>query len=157
MTAISDLALAAVTLISPALPYLTAAGTIAAKGIADGIGKAAGASAWKGVEAVWKRMTTAASDDPKLKRAIDLVKADPSDAGSLEMLRKTIEACLERDPAFIKDLLEAIGSEQSVQELIVRRGSRISGAEQQMEGSGRQTTEALDDSVVERVIQIKKS
>ena len=157
MTALSDLALAAVTLISPALPHLTAVGTIAAKGIADGIGKAAGASAWKGVEAVWKRMTAAASDEPKLKEALDLVKADPSDAGSLEMLRKTLEACLERDPAFRKDLLEAIGSEQSVQELIARRGSRISGAEQQMEGIGRQTTEALDDSVVERVIQIKKS
>jgi hypothetical protein len=157
MTAISDLALAAVTLISPALPYLTAAGTVAAKGLADGIGKAAGASAWKGVEAVWKRMTAAASDDAKLKGAIDLVKADPLDEQSLAMLRKTIQVCLERDPAFKKDLLEAMGGEQSVQEMVARRGSRISGSEQQNEGSGRLVMEASDNSVIENSRQVKRS
>jgi hypothetical protein len=149
MIDIPDIASAAIAAISPLLPYLAKAGTIAAKGFADAIGKAGGAAAWKAAEDVWKRITDARGDDAKLGSAIDLLSADPADADSLATLCKTLEARLGRDPAFRDALVEALGGEQRTQEMIARQRSRISGSEQQLEGEGHQVIEAHDESVVE--------
>jgi hypothetical protein len=157
MLTIPDLASAVLSLISPALPYLIAAGTVAAKGFADGAGKSAGSAAWKGAEAAWTRITAASSDDAKLKGAIELIVADPKDADSLAMLRKTIEARLERNPAFRKELVEAMGGEGSTLKIIARQRSRISGVEQQLDGKGRLLIEATDDSVIENSRQIGRT
>lgn len=156
MIAIPDIASAAIVAISPLLPYLAKAGTIAAKGFADGVGKAGGAAAWKAAEDVWKRITDARGDDAKLGSAIELLSADPSDADSVAMLRKTLEARLGRNPAFRDALVEALGGEQRTQEMIATQRSRISGSEQQLEGEGHQAMKAHDDSVIENSRQINR-
>jgi hypothetical protein len=149
MVGIPELASLVISTITPWLPYLTKATEAAAKGFAGAIGKSGGEAAWKAAEAVWTRVTGAATDDAKLGSVIELLKSDPADADSLVILRKTLQARLERDPRFHDTLLEALGGEQSAQEMIARQGSRISGATQTIDGEGRQHMEAIDDSVIE--------
>ncbi len=149
MIAMPEIAAAAIAAITPLLPYLEKAGTIVAKSFTEAIAKSGGEATWKAGEQVWKKLVGASKEDAKLGGAINLLSADPADHDSVAMLKKALEAHLERNPEFAKALLQELGGENRVQEMIAEGGSRMSGNEQQMGGSGRQSMTARDDSVIE--------
>lgn len=149
MALLPDLTAAVIAAISPFLPYLGKAG--------EAFAKSGGDAAWKAAENIWQKIVGASNDDAKLGGAVSLILADPVDKDSLAMLAKSLESHLERNPDLAEALLIALGGEQRVQEMVAEHGSRLSGNEQELSGSGRQTMSASNDSVIENSRQSSRS
>jgi hypothetical protein len=153
MPGAGEITQAVLAMLTPLLPYLTKAGVLAAKSFTEAVGKAGGESAWKTAESLWKRLTGAATDDKKLNSTLSLVDADPHDADSIAMLGRVLQERLAKDEALRKELLQVLGGEAVVQRMLAERGSRISAAHQELQGTGEQEIIARDDSVIENATQ----
>lgn len=149
MVASHELTAAAIAAISPFLPYLGKAG--------EAFAKSGGEAAWQAAENIWQKIVGASSNDAKLSGAVSLLLADPVDEDSLSILAKSLESHLERNPDLAEALLTELGGQPRVQEMVAERGSRLSGNEQELRGSGRQTISASDDSVIENSRQSSRS
>jgi hypothetical protein len=84
-----------------------------------------------------------------------LVAAKPEDETYQTVFAKALATYLEKNPDFAKELVNLMGGEDSVQEVLAERDSWIGDVRQEMAGPGRQTLKASDGSVIQGATQIK--
>jgi hypothetical protein len=154
MIGVIETAGAVVAFLSPYAPYLKEAGKIAGKKLIEVAAEKGGEAAWKKAQDLWGKIT-GRPDSPELKSAADLVAAKPEDETYQTVFAKALAGYLEKNPDFAKELVDLMGGEDSVQEVLAERGSWIEDVKQEMAGPGRQTIKATDDSVIKGATQIK--
>ena len=101
------LAVQAVQIIAPALPFLL---DKAGGGAAAEAGKRLGAAAWDSAQALWRKLHPTVVNDPVAQQVVTQVAAAQDDPDAAAALRFQIKSMLVRDPALareIEDLLRA--------------------------------------------------
>jgi hypothetical protein len=141
--------------LSPFMPYLKEAGKIAGKKLAEVAAQKGGEAAWKKAQDIWGRITGQSSEAPELKSAAGLVAVKPEDETYQTVFARALASYLETNPAFAKELVDLMGGEESLQEVLAEKGSWIEDVKQEMVGTGRQTIRATDDSVIKGATQTK--
>lgn len=155
MIGVIETAGAVVTFLSPFMPYLKKAGEVAGKKLVEMIAEKGGEAAWQKAQALWGRITGRSSETAEVDSAANLVAAKPGDETYQGVFAKALADYLEKNPDLAKELVELMGGEQSVQEVLAERGSWIEGVRQEMAGAGRQTMKATDNSAIRNATQIK--
>jgi len=153
---IEVLAAAVTTALAPFTPYLIEASKEAGKKLAETIGEKGGESAWEKAQGLWEKIKPHFGNDPKVKGAALMVSAEPSDESSQTLLATTLATRLKENPKLAQELLELLGGQNSVQQIIANRKSWVRDVTQQMSGSGEQTVKADNNSHIQDVKQIKK-
>jgi hypothetical protein len=156
MIGVIETAGAIATFLAPFMPYLKEAGKIAGKKLVEVIAEKGGDAAWQKAKGVWAKITGRLGDDPELASAAGLLAAKPDNATYQTIFATALASSLEKNPEFSKELLELMGGEKAIQEILAERGSWIEDVKQEMEGSGRQTIKATDDSVIKGATQTQK-
>lgn len=157
MVEAGEIVQAVMVTLTPLLPYLAKAGTLAGKSFTEGAAKAAGEATWKAAQSLWARMHGAAADDLKLKNSMDLVAADPDDEISIAAFKKNLEARLARDAAFKAMLVQDLGGELSIQTILAQDGAKISAVQQDLQGAGDQSIVARGEgTIVSGATQIRR-
>ena len=152
---IAQIATALVAFISPFAPALLEAGKAAGQQWAETIATKGGEATWNKVQALWEKIHTRFGGDPKVKEAALLVSADPQDTTAQTLLAVALGKRLQADPQFAQELVHLMGDEQAIQEVLADRGSWVEEVAQEMQGLGRQTIQASDNSIIKNVRQIK--
>lgn len=117
----------------------------------------AGDAAWKKAQELWGKLNEHFGNDNKLKGKILSVSADPEDKEEQTGLVRVLADRLKENPQLAEDFYKILGgSEQALQAVLADRSSWVEGIIQDMQGSGQQTINASDDSVVINVKQTKK-
>jgi hypothetical protein len=143
---LAQLATVVTSILAPFAPYLVEAG----KKFAQEAGKAG----WNKAQSLWSKMKARWGEDKTIQGAAMLVSTDPDNNDWQTQLAKTMALRLEKDPDFAKELLEAVGGEASVQQVIATRRSWVSRVTQEIAGApGKQEVKADDHSTVTGVSQ----
>lgn len=121
------------------------------KAAAGKLGELGGAAAWEQAQAMWRKIAGRFGGDAEVKKAADLVAADPEDEDYNKVLQKALGKKLQTEPDFAAELLGLAGGRESVQEVIALRRSTVFRVWQ--EGEGRKTVRAEDGSRINGVIQ----
>jgi hypothetical protein len=154
MIGVIETAGAVVAFLSPFMPYLKEAGKITGKKLVEVAAERGGDAALKKAQDIWGKLA-GRSDSLELKSASDLVGANPEDQTYQIVLTKVLVGYLQKNPSFAKELVDLMGGEDSVQEVLAQRGSWIEDVRQEMSGTGRQSIKASDDAVIKVATQIK--
>jgi hypothetical protein len=136
------------------MPYLTEVGKIAGKKLVEMGVQEGGEAGWKKAQDIWGKIRGRA-DSPELKSAADLLAAKPENQTYQTILASALASYLEANPNFYKELVDLMGGEESVQEVLAERGGWIEDVKQEMAGNGRQTIKASGKSVIKRAAQTK--
>jgi hypothetical protein len=75
--------------------------------------------------------------------------AKPEDETYQTVFTKALVGYLEKNPDFAKELVNLMGGEDSVQEVLAEKGSWIKNVRQEMAGTGRQSVKASDAAVID--------
>jgi hypothetical protein len=152
---IGQIAAAVVTVLSPFVPFLVDTGQAAAKKLAETVAQKGGEATWKRAQTLWTKITTHFGDDPVVKSAATMVADQPEDKTRQTMLAEVLGARLQQNPALAEELLNLLGGQEAVQQVLANRSSWVEDVAQRMQGRGTQTVKASDDSVIKGVRQIK--
>jgi len=116
---------AAVTTLTPALPYLYAAGKEAAKEVAKKTGGAAFDQATK----LWSWLRPKAAATPALQAAVDDLASLPDDADAQAALRLQLKKLLTAQPALVRELqaLVQVSMVQTITQTATGNGNILSG------------------------------
>ncbi len=126
-------------------PYLAQAGEVMAK--------KAGEAAWEKAQALWGKLKARFRDDPEVTSAATMVAAKPEDKGRQAMLAEVLGIRLQENPDLVQELLDLLGGQEAVQQVLAGRSSWVEDVTQRMKGTGAQTVKASDDSVIKGVRQ----
>ena len=143
-----EIASAAAAALAPYMPYLVEGG----KGFAGKAGEAAGVKAGK----IWAAVKSRFGGDPEIEGTALLVSARPEDEGRRGLLAKALAEKLAGDPEWAQTLLELLGGEGSVQEVLIDEGSWVGDVLQDLTGEGRQSAFVSKNSGARRIKQVKK-
>jgi hypothetical protein len=152
---IEQIAAAVVTVLSPFAPFLVDTGKAAGKKLAETMAQKGGEATWKTAQSLWAKITAHFGDDAVVKSATTMVADNPHDETRQTMLAEVLGARLQENPALAEELLNLLGGQEAVQQVLADRGSWVEDVTQRMKGSGTQTVKASDDSVIKGVHQIK--
>jgi hypothetical protein len=155
MNDIAQIAAALAAFIAPFTPALLEAGKTAGQQWAEMLGAKGGEATWNKAQALWEKIHARFGDDPKVKGATLLVSADPEDSAAQTLLATALGKQLQADPQFSQELFQLMGGEQAIQEVLADRGSWVEEVAQEMQGTGRQTIQASENSVIKNVRQAK--
>lgn len=150
------IATAVSTILAPFTPYLIKAGQGLGNKVADLIAEKGGEAVWQQVEAIWGRIQAAFGEDQEVQSAAMLVSANPEDEARQKMFADILVARLKENPTVANELMQLMGGQQAVQQVIANRKSTIEDVSQESTGDGEQTIKADNESVIRGVKQIKK-
>lgn len=150
------LAAAVTTALAPFTPYLLEISKEAGKKLAETIGEEGGEAAWKTAQELWRKIKSHFGEDPKVKGAVLMVSADPNDETSQTLLATTLATRLKENQKLAQELLELLGGQNAIQQVLANRKSWVKDVTQQMNGGGEQTIKADNNSRIQGVKQIKK-
>lgn len=148
-----------VKILQPALPYLDPLKTALQKKFSDAT---AGAAFDQG-KALWAKITSKFKDDKALNEAADRVvrNADDTDEEvktfSRDKLTKVLAERLKDSPDLATELLELLGGEKRLQEIVAGNEAIIDNIRQTMAGAGTQRVEAGDKARISGVTQEQTS
>ncbi len=128
---ISELASGLTNYLSPYLPYLSAAGSVAGSEII----KRSTAEAWKKAKTIWKQLGPKIAADSATVEAVKDVVKNPDDRDDQTILSLRIKKLLERDDRLARKLNRLL-QDRIVQSVLADRGGRASGVEQDATGKG---------------------
>lgn len=151
-----EIAAAAVATLSPHLPALLKAGTVAGEKLIDAVAKKTADKAVEKAGAVWDSLKGYFSEKPDLEAAANLLATKPDDQTYQKVLAKPLASLLKEKPELSERLLKLMGGEQRVQEVLAKRASWVEDVTQELEGEGRQRVEAKGRSVIKGVRQTAK-
>jgi hypothetical protein len=151
----AQLAAAATVVLSPFVPFLVNTGKAAGKKLAETIAQKGGEATWKTAQSLWTKITDHLGDDQEVKGAAIMVAHKPEDENRQTMLAEVLGARLQENPALAEELLNLLGGQKAVQQVLADHGSWVENVTQRMQGSGIQTIKASNDSVITGVRQIK--
>jgi hypothetical protein len=152
---IGQIAAAVVTVLSPFTPFLLDTGKTAGKKLAEAIAQKGSEATWKTAQTLWAKLTAHFGDDAVVKSAATMVADQPEDETRQTMLAGVLGARLQENPALAEELLDLLGGQEAVQQVLADRSSWVEDVTQRMKGSGTQTVKASHDSVIKGVRQIK--
>src|SRR5215213_11933836 len=110
-----------VKLIAPFSPFLLDAGKAAGTKLAETISEKGGEAAWQKAQALWQHITSRFSSDAKLQATVSAIAADPTDEDFLKKLAKILIERLEEAPDLAQELVQLIGGQQAIQQVIAER------------------------------------
>jgi hypothetical protein len=138
------------------MPFLVEMGEAGGKKLAEVIAEKGGEAAWKKAQALWDKVKARFGDDAEVKSAATMVAAKPEDETRQTIMAEVLGARLQDDPALAQELFDLLGGGETVQQVLAERSSWVEDVTQRMEGSGKQTVRASDDSVITGVRQIQQ-
>ncbi|WP_437623823.1 hypothetical protein [Sorangium sp. So ce1151] len=142
----ASLAQAVVTLLAPHLAALMTkvTGSIAEK-TAD--------AAWNKAGSIWDKVKGLFGHGTEVQGAATLVQNQPNEPQYREILSKVLAKRLESEPALAGELAAILGGQEGVNRILAEGGSTIRNVEQDNRGSGTNTVEARNQSVIEGILQ----
>jgi len=155
-TDIVQIATGVATVIAPFAPFLVEAGKVSGKKLAEVIAEKGGEAGWEKAQQLWNKIKARIGDDPEVTSAMTMVAARPEDQTRQTMLAEVLAERLKSEPALADELLELMGGEESVQQVLADRSSFVEDVQQRMKGKGTQTVQARDESTIKNVRQIKE-
>jgi len=138
------------------MPFLVEMGKAGGKKLAQVVAEKGGETAWEKAQALWGKVKARLGDDDEIKSAATMVAARPEDEARQTMLAEVLGARLQKDPALAQELFDLLGGGKAVQQVLAERSSWVEDVAQRMEGRGKQTVRADDDSVITGVRQIQQ-
>lgn len=157
MIGIVEIATATAATLAPYLPYIIKGGQAAGEKIAEAFGKTSGEAAWKKAGAIWNKIKEHFGEKPELEQAAGLVAMQPEDRSYQTALAKSIASYIETRTDLRQDLLNLLGGEEAIQKVLADKSSWIEDVTQDLQGTGTQTVEAANHSVIKNVKQSRKS
>jgi hypothetical protein len=151
----AQIAAAIVMTLSPFAPFLVDTGKTAGKKLAETIAQKGGEATWKTAQTLWTKIIAHFGNDPVVKSAATMVADKPEDETRQTMLAEVLGARLKENPALAEELLNLLGGQTAVQQVLADRSSWVEDVTQRMKGGGTQTVKASDDSIITGVHQIK--
>jgi hypothetical protein len=153
---IGQVAAAIVTTLAPFTPFLIEMGKVSGKRLAEVITEKGSDAAWEKAQALWDKLKVHFGDDPEVQSAAAMVAAKPEDETRQTMLAEVLVDRLQGHSALAKELLELVGGQESIQQVLADRSSWVENVAQRMTGKGKQVVEATDNSIITDVRQTKK-
>ena len=153
---VGQIAAVTVTALAPFTPFLTEIAKAGGNKLAQVIGQKGGEAAWHKAQSLWDKLKARFGDDPELQSAATMVAARPEDETRQSMLAEVLGARMQANPALAQELLDLLGGQEAVQQVLAERGSWVEDVTQRMKGGGEQIVRASDDSVVKGVRQVKE-
>jgi DNA modification methylase len=129
-----SIASGAVKILGPFLPYLDPFRKALQKKIEDVTANAA----WDQAKGLWGKITGRFKDDKELNAVAKSVAENPDIEGFQEMLTKVLARRLESSPDLTKELIELLGGEKRLQEIVAGNEATIDNIRQTMAGAGTQ-------------------
>jgi len=149
-------ATAIVAALAPFMPFLIELGKAGGKKLVEVIAEKGGEAAWEKAETLWSKLKMRFGDDPEVQSAATMVAAKPEDERRQTTLAEVLVDRLQRDSALAEELLQMVGGQESVQQVLADRSSWVENVTQRMTGGGKQVVKATDDSIITGVQQIKE-
>ena len=142
-----------VKILQPALPYLDPLKTALQKKFSDATARAA----FDQAKALWAKITSKFKDDKDLNEAAEAVAALPNNTGLQKALTEVLAERLKDSPDLATELLELLGGEKRLQEIVAGNEAIIDNIRQTMAGAGTQRVEAGDKARISGVTQEQTS
>ncbi len=142
-------AISAVSILQPFLPYLEPFRTALQKKIADVIVDAG----WEQANTLWAKIAVRFKGDLALHDAAEAVAALPNNAGLQKALTEVLAYRLKDNPDFAEELIKLLGGEERLQEIVVGKEAIVIDIRQTMTGEGIQRIEAGDKAWISGVTQ----
>lgn len=137
------------TSLAPFLPYLVEVG----KGMAKVIGEEVSKESLNNAQQAWEKIKTHFKGDRKIEASAAGLAKDPTDQDYLHLMAKALAARMAEKPELAEELVEVLGGRQAVQKVLADKSSWVEQVIQEIKGSGAQTVEATNDSVIKNVKQ----
>lgn len=153
---VQGVATAVVAALVPYLPRLVQAGQETAETAVKIVVQEGGKVAWGQAQKIWQKIKGRFGDDTELDSTAQLAAAKPEQDTYKSLFAEVLAARLQQDEALAEELMMLLGGQEAVQEIVAEQGSWVENVTQEMEGPGRQTLRATDDSVISGVKQSKK-
>ncbi|MCB0010243.1 MAG: hypothetical protein KDE34_00030 [Anaerolineales bacterium] len=150
---IEQIATATTIALVPYIPFLIQAGTAASRRLGEVIAEKGGESAWELAQGIWKVIKERFDDSVEVTKVTELVAIEPESEMYRDLLSQLLVKCMQADAGFAHALADALGGQEAAQRIIASRNSSIKNVSQQIEGSGKQTIQADDESRIEGVTQ----
>jgi hypothetical protein len=148
------IAASAVKIISPFMPFLLDAATSASQKLGEAIGQHGGEAAWNKAKTVWEKLTGHYGKDPEVKSLATLVSTNPADESYQALLAKALGKRLEQSPDFAQEILNALGGQRGIQEVLADKSAFVKDVKQRMATpGGRQTIRGGENSTIINVDQ----
>lgn len=151
-----QIAAAAAAVLAPYLPRLLNIGKEAVASATETAISEGREIAWDAAQKIWAKITDRFGKDEKLRKKAELVAVDPADDSLKQILADELKGRLKEDPDLAAQIQDLLGGDDSVQQIIATEGSWVENVIQEIEGDGRQTVEATQDSIISGVRQSKK-
>ena len=142
--------------LAPFTPYLINASKNLGYKVADLITEKSAELAWKKAQELWERIDTALGGDVEVKGAAMMVSAKPANEDKQKMFAEILAARLQENPSLAEELVQLLGGQKAIQQIVANRKSTIKDVAQQMTGAGEQTIKADNNSRIQGAKQIKK-
>ncbi len=156
MIGVIEIATATVTALAPYLPRLLHGVQLAGEKFGDTLASKAGEAAAAKMPELWAKIKNRFAQHPQLEHAAGLVATQPADSTYQTVFAKALAAYLQQDPQLAQDLVALLGGESAVQKVAADHSSLIEDLTQEMQGTGRQTVEATDNSTVRGIRQTQR-
>lgn len=140
-----------VSLLSPYLPLLLSLGKSAGGKLEDSIIDKGVDVAGTQVKKLWAKISGYFKDDVEVTSAATMVAASPKDALRQQMLGQVLAERLKEHPRLAEELIEIMGGQERLQQIIAGNEAAIRDIRIKMAGAGKQSIEAGDKAVIERV------
>lgn len=149
MLDIATVAVGAVKVLQPFLPYLDPFKTALQKKIAD----VTVGAAWEQAKSLWAKIAGRFKGDQDLNEAAEAVAALPNNAALQKALTEVLANRLKEAPDLAEELLKLLGGEKRLQEIVAGNEAIIDNIRQTMAGEGTQRVEGGDKARISGVTQ----
>lgn len=152
ITDVVAIATGTVKLLQPFLPYLEPFKTALQKKLTD----ATAGAAWDQAKGLWAKITGRFKDDKELHESAEAVAALPNNATLQKALTEVLAQRLKDAPDLTEELLQLLGGEKRLQEIVAGNEATIENIRQSMAGTGVQRVEAGDKAKISGVTMEQK-
>jgi hypothetical protein len=142
-----QLATAAVSLLTPFMPYLVPLGKELKETVAEVIQKQGGAMVWQKAEEIWQKISVYFGNEEEFQDATRMLSRAPQDPTRQDMFVKLLAEHLQNNNALGEEIKKVLGGPSGVQRIIAGNDAQISRVRQAMAGTGEQIIEAGDRAV----------
>jgi len=153
---IAQVAAAIVTVLAPFTPILIDMTKFSSQAIAEMIVQKGGEATWQKAQLIWNKLKVYFDDDKIVEGAAMMVAGQPENEDFQKILAVQLASRLQQHPDLVRELLELLGGQNSIQMITTDRSSWVEDVTQEMSGSGSQIVQASDDSVIKGIKQIRK-
>lgn len=151
-----QIATATVATLTPFMPFLAEVGKAGGQKLAEVIAEKGGETAWQKAQGLWGKIKAYFESDPEVKSAATMVATKPEDQSRRTMLVEVLAERLKQTPELALELLDLLGGQERIQEVLADQSSWVEDVTQRMKGGGQQTVKASRDSVIKNVRQINE-